>query len=105
MKESLMRMTEVTENVNFAEFSNNWVLISAVRDQVMILGGAAKSIPEDVRIRYPVVPWSLLARTRDRLIHGYFKTDPRLLYSMATIRARELLPEVTMIESELASDI
>ena len=94
-------MIEVTEGIPSSEFSQNWVMISAVRDQIMILGEAAKHIPSDICENYPEVPWSQLARTRDRLIHGYFKTDPQLLYVMATVRARNLLPVISQILYDL----
>ena len=40
---------------------------------VEIIGEAAKAVSDDTRRRYPEVPWSLAARTRDRLTHHYFE--------------------------------
>lgn len=101
MQEALNRMIEVTTDCVESEFSQNWILISAVRDQIMILGEAAKQIQPEICEQYPEIPWSQLARTRDRLIHGYFKTDTRLLFNMATVRARSLLPIVVQICSDI----
>lgn len=92
MREALIRMLEVTSDLEESEFTNNWILISAVRDQLMILGEAAKHIPPEIIEEYPDIPWSQLARTRDRLIHGYFRIDPHLLFIMAKVRAKILLP-------------
>ncbi|MGH8984647.1 MAG: HepT-like ribonuclease domain-containing protein, partial [Acidimicrobiia bacterium] len=36
------------------------------------------------RARYPEAPWSLAARTRDRLTHRYFEIDLDRLWSTAT---------------------
>ncbi|HWQ66163.1 MAG TPA: HepT-like ribonuclease domain-containing protein [Methanospirillum sp.] len=72
MKEALTRMIEATSDIGAHEFSQNWMLISAVRDQIMVLGEAAKQVPPDIRDQYPEIPWSQLARIRDQLIHGYF---------------------------------
>jgi uncharacterized protein with HEPN domain len=101
MQEALSRMIEVTKGITIIDFSQNWVLISAVRDQIMILGEAAKQVPPDICELYPDIPWSQLARTRDRLIHGYFKVDPNLLFMMATVRANILLPKITNIIIEM----
>jgi Uncharacterized conserved protein len=97
MREALSKMIEITRGLQIDEFSGNWVTISAVRDQVMILGEAAKHVPPHITEQYPIVPWSQLAKTRDKLIHGYFKTDPGLLYHMATVRAEKLLPIINNI--------
>lgn len=74
MREALSKMIEVTQGLQIDEFSGNWVTISAVRDQIMILGEAAKQIPPDIAEQYSNVPWSQLAKTRDKLIHGYLNT-------------------------------
>lgn len=97
MREALSRMIEVTNGIQVFDFNQNWVVISAVRDQIMILGEAAKQVPREISEKYPEIPWSQLARTRDRFIHGYFKTDPQLLYVMATVRAKILLPVISQI--------
>lgn len=94
-------MLEITENKEYKEFSDSWVMMSAVRDQIMVLGEAAKQIPPDICEEYPEVPWNNLAKTRDKLIHGYFRTDPHLLYMMASVRAKNLLPIITHILSKI----
>ena len=48
---------------------------------VEIIGEAAKAVSDDTRRRYPDVPWSLAARTRDRLTHHYFEVDLEVLWS------------------------
>ena len=101
MQEALTRMIEVTNGIDLPTFSQEWILISVVRDQLMILGEAAKLVPPEICESHPDIPWSQLARTRDRLIHGYFKTDPQLLFVMATVRARALLPMLRIIVSEV----
>lgn len=40
-----------------------------------IPGEAAKGVSEETRGKHPDIPWSAMAATRDRLIHGYFAVD------------------------------
>lgn len=47
-----------------------------------VIGEATKKVPEDLRKRYPRVPWSDMARMRDRLIHHYFDVDHELVWDV-----------------------
>lgn len=51
---------------------------------VEIVGEAAKAVSEQTRAQYPEVPWSIAARTRDRLTHHYFEIDLDRLWSTVT---------------------
>ena len=43
--------------------------------QLEVVGEAAKWLSEEFKEEHPDVPWRDMARTRDRLIHGYFGVD------------------------------
>lgn len=63
-----------------------------------IMGEAAKKIPEDVRIKYPSVPWKIIAGTRDRLIHGYDIVDDEVLWRTVVHDVPELLDKLKEVK-------
>ena len=55
---------------------------SAVVRQIEIIGEAVKNLSAELVASETAVPWRLIAGTRDRLIHGYFKIDLDAVWSM-----------------------
>ena len=51
---------------------------------VEIVGEAPKAVSDDTCAEYPGVPWSIAARTRDRLTHHYFEVDLEVLWTTIT---------------------
>jgi uncharacterized protein with HEPN domain len=43
----------------------------AVIRAIEIIGEASKRIPDDIRRRYPSIPWREMTGMRDKLIHNY----------------------------------
>lgn len=73
-----------TEGMDFMGFSRDPKTIFAVIHALEIIGEVAKRIPEDVRKKYPQIPWREMAAIRDKLIHDYYEIDPEILWK--TIR-------------------
>ena len=59
-----------------------------------VLGEAAKSVSEEFRQQYPAVPWRQIARTRDRLIHGYFDVDLDIVWEIVSGDVPALIPQL-----------
>ena len=66
-----------------------------------IVGEAARAIPDDVRARYPTIPWREVAGTRDKLIHAYFVVDLKRVWETVKRDLPALREVVTkMLEEE-----
>ena len=56
---------------------------------IEIIGEAVKNISSDVIIKYKEVPWRNIAGMRDKLIHGYFSVDYKIVWDVA----KNIIPE------------
>ncbi|MBI3602405.1 MAG: DUF86 domain-containing protein [Candidatus Omnitrophica bacterium] len=87
---AIKSIEEFLSGVDFSTFQSDDKTSSAVIRKLEILGEAAKQIPEDIRQRYPHIPWKEMAGMRDRLIHFYAGVDYRLVWETV----QEKLPVV-----------
>ncbi len=55
-----------------------------------IMGEATKNIPRDFKKDHPDAPWAEMARTRDKLIHGYFDASAERIWFII----KDDIPEV-----------
>lgn len=63
-----------------AQIEADWRLALAFERAMEVIGEAVKRLPEDLKMRYPQVPWRLVAGMRDKLSHGYDSVDYQLLW-------------------------
>ena len=57
-----------------------WAVIRALE----VIGEAARNVPEEVRRAHPEIPWRGMTGMRDKVIHGYFGIDAKIVW--ATVR-------------------
>lgn len=92
MNRSLMSLKDIIESVNridnyligvdYDSFLNNQMLIDAVIRNLEIIGEAAKNITEEVRSKYPEIPWRNMIGLRNILIHQYFGVDESIIWEV-----------------------
>jgi uncharacterized protein with HEPN domain len=64
---------------------------SAILHQLMVVGEAVKRLSQDFRAQNPSIPWTLIARMRDKLIHGYDIVDLNEVWKSADTDVPNLL--------------
>ena len=88
--ESMKRIEEFTEGISKQDFLDTVQIQDSVIRRLEIIGEASKNISAEFRETHSDVPWSEMARTRDKLIHGYFGVDLDLTWTIV----KESLPDL-----------
>ncbi len=78
------------EGMSFDDFLSDDKTSSAVIRKFEVIGEATKHIPDRLSYRHQDVPWKRMAGMRDRLIHGYFGIDFKLLWDTIKIEIPQL---------------
>jgi uncharacterized protein with HEPN domain len=68
------------------------MMSSAVIRKFEIVGEATKHIPEEIRQKYPAIPWKDMSGMRDRLIHFYFGIKYELVWETIKKKYQKLNP-------------
>ena len=84
MEDAVAKIEGWVREVSYENFAANQMLQDAVVRNLEILGEAAKNIPEEMRCRYPDIPWKRVAGFRDIAIHDYFGVDLEIVWKIIT---------------------
>ena len=71
-------------SVPLEEFLNDQLRQDAVAFRLIVIGELAKRVPEEVKAKFPEVPWKKAAGMRDFLAHEGYRADPEVLWYTAS---------------------
>ncbi len=77
-------------DMSFEEFAKDDKTVSACIREIEVIGEASKQIPKEITDRFDDLPWSLMAKMRDKLIHWYFEIDEEIVWNVA----KDKLPDI-----------
>lgn len=72
----------------------------AVIRQLEIIGEATKKLSDDVRTKYPHIPWKRISGLRDILIHDYMGVDLSAVWEITQKNLPELKSDIQKIISK-----
>jgi len=99
--DAIEKIKKYTAKVDYEMFSKNQMMIDAVLMNIAIIGESVKKIPEDVKRRYPDIPWKDIAGMRDKVIHDYFGVDVNIVWETIKKNVPELEQKIKVMLKEL----
>jgi uncharacterized protein with HEPN domain len=82
------------EGISYSRFETDFRINFAVVRALEIIGEAAKRLPDDLRQRYPDIPWKGMAGMRDRIIHGYDNVDLQIVWDVVKRDIPQIRPKI-----------
>ena len=91
---------KVLENLEEEKFYSDETLKRAITRALEIIGEATKNLNVDFRMKYNSVPWSYMAKLRDKIIHHYQGVDYETIWNIITQEIPELHFQIKQIMTE-----
>ncbi len=100
IQEAIRRVSVYTTGITYEAFLTDTKTQDAVIRNLEVTGEATKNLSEELRAKYPDVPWQSMAGVRDRLIHHYFGINLDIVWQIVTVE----LPDVASQMGEILSE-
>ena len=79
--ESINLIEKYSQGLTYAEFLKNPMIQDAILRRLEVIGEAVKKLSDDLKKKYPEIPWRDIAGMRDKLIHHYFGVDLKIVWN------------------------
>ncbi|MCX5915186.1 MAG: DUF86 domain-containing protein [Deltaproteobacteria bacterium] len=104
IKDILQNMQDAQDfirGMSYEKFVADKKTFNAVVRSLEVIGEAAKNVPEEVRSKYPSVPWKEMAGMRDKVIHFYFGVNREAVW----IAVKDRIPAVNPLIEQILGDL
>ena len=92
---------EFIEGISYDQFAADKKTLNAVLRSIEVIGEATKNIPDEVRAKYPLVPWKEMAGMRDKVIHSYFGVDLETIWLVI----KDSIPAIKPLMQQVLLDL
>ncbi len=95
--DAMVKAELLLEDIRYEQFENDYRVNFAVVRALEIIGEASRRLPEDLRDKYPDIPWRGMSGMRDRIIHGYDNVDLQIVWDVVKKDIPQIKPKIQQI--------
>ena len=103
--DAIQHIKKFVGKMNRKEFLADEKTRSAVAFKIENIGEASKNIPKAIRTKYKDLPWTDMARMRDKITHFYFGIDYKIVWTVVKKELPVIEPAITKILSDLKASV
>ncbi len=106
LRERLLDILEAIERIEKytihgrEAFENDELIQTWIIHHLQIIGEAVSAFPENIRYKYPDIPWSKIIGMRNILVHNYFGIDEDVVWAVIMNELPDLKKKILAIMQE-----
>jgi len=100
MLQSAEKVLVYSQN-NKEHFLGSALVKDAVVRNFQVMGEACKKVSETTTNKYVDIPWSKIAKFRDKLVHDYFGVNYDLMWDVIQKELPKIIVQLNQVISEL----
>lgn len=102
--DAMNKAQSFVSSMDYEAFKDDDKTAYAVIRALEVIGEATKHVPDNVRQKYPGVPWQDMAGMRDVLIHAYFGVDIETVWLTVTEKISQIKPLIEKVIKETGNE-
>lgn len=99
--EAIESIQKFVKGIDYENFKDNDLIISAVIRKFEIIGEATSNISDDIKIKNNDIEWRYLKGFRNHLIHQYFGVDVETVWNTIEENIEPLKEKLLILRNEL----
>ena len=104
IRQYALNVEKIIEGITFDEFVGDIRIYYSVMKNVEVIGEAANMLTRDFKEKYAELPWRLIVKMRNVLVHGYAQVSNTDLWQTASNDITPLRQQVDRYLSEIDWD-
>ncbi len=97
MLDASNEIVSFTKDISQTEFEHDRKVQLSVVHLLEIIGEAGNQVSDDVKKHNSIIPWNRIIGMRNRLIHGYFDIDLKIVWKTAREDIPPLINQINNI--------
>ncbi len=102
--ESIDKIESVTKHISDEQFTKDWIIQDAVIRNLEVIGEAINNVDEELKKKWPGVPWAEAKGIRNILIHEYFRVNPKEVWATVKENLPKLKKQITKILQDIVNN-
>ncbi|HZY35008.1 MAG TPA: DUF86 domain-containing protein [Mucilaginibacter sp.] len=98
--ESAEKVEIYTRSLTYNDFIDDGKTIDAVIRNIEIIGEASIRLPDALKDETPEIDWFKIRGLRNRIVHGYFGINYKVIWDIVVDYVPELIIQITKLMNE-----
>jgi len=98
--DSIQKIQNYVKKMGFDDFQKDAKTIDAVIRNFIIIGEAARHVPDYVSTKYPNIPWRVMGDMRNFAVHEYWGVEMRTIWKTIQDDLPPLIPDLKRVIDE-----